>query len=364
MVAREARAAARAAEAASKAAQEAHAAAQSVLASLESASAQGHEWEEVSAHEGMQDLGMVEHEAESSGPVLVQSEAVIADFQEPGHEEARAEFAQEQQDSWNDGWIEPEHGIDHSYGDSLAAQTVLNEGQIAGDRVEEPIFANLIHFPREVIATRKLRPRRAEGPLVDEASETQLSIFEVDPGSISTEPAPANEPIAPAWMREHWAEIEREDQRQSDPEEEYEPMVRIAELDPAPLSMRLLASVVDLSLIAGIFLGVVALASPHLKAPMSLRGFEVVGVVSMLLIGWVYQAGFFALARTTPGMAYAGIGLSTFEGDVPDRAQHSRRLVAMLLSVLPLGLGLLWAFLDNDLLTWHDRLSSTYLRKL
>jgi hypothetical protein len=38
-------------------------------------------------------------------------------------------------------------------------------------------------------------------------------------------------------------------------------------------------------------------------------------------------------------------------------------LGALLLSVLPLGLGVAWALFDDDHLCWHDRLSKTYLRK-
>jgi uncharacterized RDD family membrane protein YckC len=62
-------------------------------------------------------------------------------------------------------------------------------------------------------------------------------------------------------------------------------------------------------------------------------------------------------------MWYAGIKLSTFDGVIPIREQRCRRLVALLLSVLPLGLGLAWALFDADHLTWHDRLSGTYLRR-
>ncbi len=84
---------------------------------------------------------------------------------------------------------------------------------------------------------------------------------------------------------------------------------------------------------------------------------------ALLAIGAAYQAFFFTLARATPGMKYAGIGLCTLDGLTPSRAQRCRRLMALLLSVLPLGLGLVWALFDDDHLTWHDRLSRTYLRK-
>jgi uncharacterized RDD family membrane protein YckC len=61
-------------------------------------------------------------------------------------------------------------------------------------------------------------------------------------------------------------------------------------------------------------------------------------------------------------MWYAGIGLCTTDGYVPNRAQRWRRLAALPLSVMPLGLGLAWSLFDEDRLTWHDRLSGTYLR--
>lgn len=83
----------------------------------------------------------------------------------------------------------------------------------------------------------------------------------------------------------------------------------------------------------------------------------------MLAIGAAYQALFMVLARATPGMRFAGIALSTFEGQHPGLAQRWMRLAALLLSVLPLGLGLVWALLDDDHLMGHDRLSKTYMRK-
>ena len=90
---------------------------------------------------------------------------------------------------------------------------------------------------------------------------------------------------------------------------------------------------------------------------------EFVMALAVLAIGAAYQALFMVLARATPGMRYAGIALSTFEGQFPGRAQRCTRLAALLLSVLPLGLGLAWALFDDDHLMGHDRLSKTYLRK-
>jgi uncharacterized RDD family membrane protein YckC len=94
-----------------------------------------------------------------------------------------------------------------------------------------------------------------------------------------------------------------------------------------------------------------------------LRTIELGAVLAVFAIGAAYQTLFLTLARATPGMRYAGIALSTFGGHSPSRAQRFGRVMALLLSVLPLGLGLVWALFDDDHLMGHDRLSKTYLRK-
>jgi hypothetical protein len=62
-------------------------------------------------------------------------------------------------------------------------------------------------------------------------------------------------------------------------------------------------------------------------------------------------------------MYYAQLRLCTFEDETPTRRQRNARLIALLLSALPMGLGLAWAIFDDDHLSWHDRLSHTYLRR-
>jgi uncharacterized RDD family membrane protein YckC len=81
------------------------------------------------------------------------------------------------------------------------------------------------------------------------------------------------------------------------------------------------------------------------------------------IAGALYQMLFLTLASATPGMKYAHIRLITFDGRIPSRAQRVRRLFALLLSLLPVGLGLAWAIFDEDHMSWHDRLSRTYPQK-
>jgi uncharacterized RDD family membrane protein YckC len=199
--------------------------------------------------------------------------------------------------------------------------------------------------------------------LADAPAQSQLSIFEVDPASISTEAAPAvDEPAAPVWMRAEESSSEFEPQPEERLLEESRPRTTQGSIKLAPLNRRLMALVVDVSLTLAAFLSLALLLVSRAGNLPGLHTVELATALAMLAIGTAYQALFLVLARATPGMRYAGIALSTFEGRLPDRAQRCMRLAALLLSVLPLGLGLVWALFDEDRLMGHDRLSKTYLR--
>jgi uncharacterized RDD family membrane protein YckC len=378
----EARAAVRAAEAVSRAALEAQAAAETVLAELEAARTAEPEWEI--------------HTTAATGDALeLQSDSVTEeDHREPVS--ARQGLKDEATDRppfeirWEPDMParQPEPATVHMRRGDRFLESRMNDWQEHAQLLEEvpgseavkvveaalPIHANLIEFPREIIATRKVRPRRAEGPYASELG-TQLSIFEVDPGAISIDPAPVDAvemASATAWSGAEWSGIELD--AQPEPEFLRETQVLLPEdpaiqsnqsriVDQAPLNLRLMATVVDGALILGAFLVVAILAIGNVKAPLSLREIEAISAAGLLIMGSVYMAFFFALASFTPGMKYAGISLSTIEGGCPARQQRLSRLVALLLSVLPVGLGVVWAIFDEDHLSWHDRLSQTYLRR-
>ncbi|MGA9070005.1 MAG: RDD family protein [Terracidiphilus sp.] len=225
-----------------------------------------------------------------------------------------------------------------------------------------PIHANLIEFPREVVAARKMRPRRAERQMQDEL-DRQLSIFEVDPGAYPAPATVAEEPLpAEALPKPEWSGIKLQPQAQPVAKLQ-EPSVAEADVHLAPVGHRLMAVLVDGALVTAVF---VVLSMVGAAGARTLPGPKVValGTVSILiLLGLIYQALFLLLAEATPGMRYAGISLCTFDGQIPTPADLRSRLGGMLFSVVPAGLGLAWALLDEDRLCWHDRLSRTYLRK-
>jgi uncharacterized RDD family membrane protein YckC len=263
-------------------------------------------------------------------------------------------------------------------GFSLSAADWWTPGEVSATLRNEPIeivepepgHANLIEFPRELVATRKMRPRMAEAAYgAATEAEGQLSIFEVDPRSVSTEvesPDAMQEPGIPSWNGASGAEW-------SGMELDAQPAAEVALSSEAnaaqgpflaPLGLRLMAIVVDGALILGAFFTAAFVAVARMQNPPAGKPAEMMALVALMITGLAFYAVFFSLSMSTPGMKYAGIGLCTFHNDSPARAQLWRRLGAMVLSLLPVGLGFVWSVFDDDHLSWHDRFSQTYLRKL
>jgi uncharacterized RDD family membrane protein YckC len=375
MLADEARAAVRAAEAASRAALEAQAAAESVLAGLEAASSTTPEWEaefftavvpEPAGPPAMEPVRTAVPAAQAFIPTSPRAGFEIrwdADLpvRESGAAVARAS-----------------RGIDvfATRGENSRQPAPMSTEGVEVVEGAQPIHANLIQFPRELVATRKIRPRRAEGPYAASMeAQGQLSIFEVEPWTISTEPAAsgaAAEAGTAAWAGPKWSGIELDEE----PAEEMaspaagsaeaqwsEPVAAAAGLEPAPMNRRMMAAVVDFSLVTGVFLAVALVASANLRVLPSIKEIELGSVAAEALIGVFYLAFFLILARATPGMKYARLEICTLAGRKPTFEQRCGRMAAMVLSLAPAGLGAVMAIFDEQQLGWHDRLSKTYLRR-
>ena len=225
----------------------------------------------------------------------------------------------------------------------------------------QPIPGNLIEFPRQLVAPRKARPRLAEGPLREDApAEPQLRIFEVEAEQISVEPV-AEAGAAPEWqsmLLDAGAAPVRQAPAGAQLEFTLQPQT-------APLELRVMAAAVDLAWIGLAFVGFAAVAVELIGASLRMMpkpqvGASAAGVLVVLYVA--YQMLFFSLSGATPGMSYARIGLCTFGDRNPSRKAMRRRVLAVLLAACPLGLGLAWAWLDEESLGWHDRMSRMYQR--
>jgi uncharacterized RDD family membrane protein YckC len=240
------------------------------------------------------------------------------------------------------------------------------------------IPANLIEFPRHLIAARRARPRIAEGPLREDGHEehdaAQLRIFEVEATQIST--APAAESAVTEWssivLGAHPATTIND--AYYTPEYAYHYAQETAspafnpELPPAtaPFNLRLMAAAVDSCIILAAIVAFTAVAAITIgnlpSGHLNLQTAAIAEAGTLVILTALYQLLFFTLSDGTPGMRYARIALCTFDDENPSRSAMRRRVLALFLSVCPLGIGILWAWLDPDRLGWHDRISRMYQR--
>jgi uncharacterized RDD family membrane protein YckC len=92
-----------------------------------------------------------------------------------------------------------------------------------------------------------------------------------------------------------------------------------------------------------------------------LLGNLVVLPAAMAAVILVLYRGLWALVnRDTPGMRFAGLRLVDFDGRTPKRDRRILRQFAGLLSLVSAGVGLAWALVDEENLTWHDHISRTF----
>ena len=382
MLASEARAAVRTAEAASRAAQEAQAAAESILAGLEAATVAERSWEP----ETLQDRAS-EQTREPAWEATVAAARPSADNSDQAAEKqsfgiiwdadlpVRAASPAASRATHSPGAFES------SMEDWWRSATLARDGQdyfLGSETIEfvepaQPIPAKLIEFPRQLVATRKVRPRLAEGPHARVGNAVgQLSIFEVDSASVSTQPAAAAvaEAAAPAWQGPDWSSIRLDEQslsersldEQTAEEAEAAAASAAAAFDLAPMGRRLMAAVVDGSLIVGAFLALATAVTSAARELPTLHQAELGAAVTLAILAALYHSSFVLLAAKTPGMKWARVSLRTFGGQRLTLDQRCGRLGALVLSLLPVGLGVAWAIFDEDHLSWHDRLSGTYVR--
>jgi len=133
----------------------------------------------------------------------------------------------------------------------------------------------------------------------------------------------------------------------------------------APLPARMMAGFFDGLVMLGAF-GLMALAyaamTRNLGAsplPESILGWAVYAILALAVVVF-YRSLFILAGGDSPGMRWAGLRLVTFDGDDPSVQERFLRVLWGAFSVLPLGLGLFWALLDQERLTWHDLLSKTF----
>lgn len=149
-----------------------------------------------------------------------------------------------------------------------------------------------------------------------------------------------------------------------DPAHEESPEKRLGidiPLQSAPLGRRLAASLVDGLIISAatalfgyIFWKVTAVRPPRIQLFSLAAGIPCVFWAAYQYLLIVYSA-------STPGLRLLRLQLTRFDGTFASRSLRRWRVLAAWLSAASLGMGYVWALLDEDVLCWHDRITHTYL---
>jgi uncharacterized RDD family membrane protein YckC len=129
----------------------------------------------------------------------------------------------------------------------------------------------------------------------------------------------------------------------------------------APLSVRAVALVLDLAMIelAQAFVTVIYIW----QTGASVTGSD--GIRGMLAVFFTILAFYFyfflRFGGATAGMVWTGLRILNFDGGFPSVSQLHARAVGTILSFAAAFVGFLWAAVDYEGLTWHDRMSKTFL---
>jgi uncharacterized RDD family membrane protein YckC len=135
-----------------------------------------------------------------------------------------------------------------------------------------------------------------------------------------------------------------------------------SEFNQAGLATRAMAGLIDLallfaaySLLSGVF---ATLISDVFGKPLSLVSAIVLAAIGVIVAGAIFAA-FWALAGQTPGMRFLAIRVSHHGSHDLTFGRAVWRVFAVILSLIPLGLGYLAILRDPHRRAWADRLSGT-----
>ena len=134
-------------------------------------------------------------------------------------------------------------------------------------------------------------------------------------------------------------------------------------LQVASLSRRVCSAAVDWLIVLVATAIFAAVIHAMIGAAPPGRSFWMLASLVPSLLWSLYQYLFLAYAGCTPGMQMAQLEVTTFEGENPTLRKCRGRAIAAAVSCLSMGMGFLWALMDDDRLGWHDRITRTYLRR-
>jgi uncharacterized RDD family membrane protein YckC len=230
---------------------------------------------------------------------------------------------------------------------TAAVHYAIPEPQVdpAPETVPEPEASNLIEFPRPATPPLAVEPM----PYVEELAEPVIDKPRI---------LDAEEPSGLLFGGEGRPAITLESTLEPEPGDDAGPVG-----ESASMARRIFAATLD-GLLLAIAAAVFATIFLHMAGtlPRS-RTASLLAAVLPVLLWAMYEYLFLVHAAATPGMRAAGLRVRTFDNQPARRGLRRWRAIAMVVSGLALGLGFLWASVDEYGLCWHDRITRTVLRR-
>ena len=134
----------------------------------------------------------------------------------------------------------------------------------------------------------------------------------------------------------------------------------ICDAPVAPAGIRLQAAFLDALLMAcgfAIIVGIFLYSGGVMTFEKQTLAFS---AGALLTIPLVYKLLWAFAGQDTPGMRIVGLELVDFDGRRPSRARRYGRAIGSVLGLTAAGIGMIWALVDEDKLTWHDHISATF----
>ena len=239
------------------------------------------------------------------------------------------------------------------------------------EMVERTPETNLIEFPKPAPVASVTLPAApvAPEPVLPELTLADLTLPELPPADELAEPIVDSPRILDVPEAAHAVPAQPLAHIQLDePEHEFSMADAIAAANAelpmpvAPPGPRIAAGMIDLLIVltaSAIFGMIFMMIAKELPDG---RNFLAAALVLPGILWSAYQYLFLVRCHTTPGMQMAQVGLAHFdETKHVTRKQRQARALAMIVSAMSLGLGFAWAMLDEDRLTWHDRISHSFV---
>jgi uncharacterized RDD family membrane protein YckC len=146
------------------------------------------------------------------------------------------------------------------------------------------------------------------------------------------------------------------------PDQRIHPESRLAPV--SAMSERIQSGLIDIFFLVVVYAGFL-LFFRTLGGHMDLSKTDAgIFTASFLMLYASYFSLFTIFGAATPGMLLTGLAVVQIDGALPEPSALAWRSIGYILSGGTVLLGFLWAIWDEDHLTWHDRISQTYITNL